>query len=104
MNHNLIKLSQINDLLDELICIDLKFNTKILLQSVNVIFQIKSNIDFLITEFYFTNIIEFETKKNQILHKLVFIKNLFFVHNLDIYIIEKINHIKNTIEQVFYPA
>lgn len=104
MNNILSILSQINNLLDELIQIDLKFNTSILSQIIYLILQIKSNINFLISEFYFTNIIEFETKKNQILHKLIFIKNLFFINHLSNHIIEKINNIKNMVKQVFYPA
>lgn len=104
MNCNLVRLGQINDLLDELIYIDLKFNTGILSQIINLFFEIKSHIDFMITEFYFTSIIEFETKKNQILHKLIFIKNLFLTHHLNNHIIEKVNYIKNMLKQVFYPA
>lgn len=104
MNYNLVRLGQINDLLDELIYIDLKFNTGILSQIINLFFQIKSQIDFIIKEFYFISILEFETKKNQILHKLIFIKNIFFSHYLNNYIIEKINYIKNMLKQVVYPA
>ena len=104
MNYNLVRLGQINDLLYELIYIDLKFNTDILSQIINLFFQIKSHIDFMIKEFYFTSIIEFETKKNQILHKIIFIKNIFFSHYLNNYIIEKINYIINMLKQVVYPA
>ena len=50
MNYNLVRLGQINDLLDELIYIDLKFNTGILSQIINLFFQIKSHIDFMIKE------------------------------------------------------
>lgn len=104
MNYNLVRLGQINDLLDELIYIDLKFNTGILSQIINLFFEIKSHIDFMITEFYFTSIIEFETKKNQILYKLIFIKNKFITFHLDNHIIEKVNYVKNMLKQVFYPA
>lgn len=104
MNYNLVRLGQINYLLDELIYIDLKFNTGILSQIINLFFQIKSQIDFMIKEFYFISILEFETKKNKILHKLIFIKNIFFSHYLNNYIIEKINYIKNMLKQLIYPA
>jgi hypothetical protein len=104
MNYNLVRLGQINESLDELIYIDLKFNTGILSQIIDLFFEIKSHIDFMITEFYFTSIIEFETKKNKILHKLIFIKNKFITFHLDNHIIEKINYVKNMLKQVFYPA
>lgn len=96
---------QINILLDELIYINLKVNTGQHTQIINLILQIKSNISFLITEFYFMSIIEFEQIKKQILYKLVYIKNMFFSYliNND-HIVEKINYIKNEIKQIIYPV
>jgi hypothetical protein len=106
MNYNLEKLCLINNLLDELIYNDLKFNKGILSQIIDLIFQIKYNIDFLITQFYFINIIEFESKKNQIILKVIFIENKIFIHSLTLsnHIIKKINYIKNIIKEVVYPA
>lgn len=105
MNNNLERLYKIKILLDELINVDLKLNTGTLSQIINLISQIKSNVIFLINEFYFTSIIEFEQNKIQILHKLIYIKNLFFTYSINNgYIIKKINYIKTLAEQVFYPA
>jgi hypothetical protein len=106
MNYNLEKLCLINNLLDELIYIDLKFNKGIFSQIIDLVFQIKYNIDFLITQFYFINIIEFESKKNQIIIKVIFIENKIFIHSLTLsnHIIKKINYIKNIIKEVVYPA
>lgn len=104
MNYNLEKLCKINNLFNELIFIDLKFANIVISEIISLVLEIKFNIDFLIEEFYFINIIEFEHKKNQIIHKLIFIKNLFFTYYLNNHLIEKINYIKNLVMQVFYPA
>ena len=105
MNNNLQRLCQINILLDELIYIDLKINTVPLTQIINLILQIKSNISFLITEFFFMSIIEFEQNKKQILCKLVYVKNIFFTYlTNNAHITEKIIYIINVIKQIIYPA
>ena len=58
MNHNIERLFQINILLDELILIDFKLNTRTFSQIINLILQMKLNTSFWISEYYFTSIIE----------------------------------------------
>lgn len=104
MNINLKRLCQINFLLDEIIYIDLKFHIGIQTQIKNLIKKIKLNIDFLISEFYFTNIVEFESKKKIIIQNLIFCKNIFYTYNTSNYIISKIIYIINIVKQVIYPV
>lgn len=105
MNHNLEILCNVNILLDKLIYHDLILNIWILEQIQNYILQIKSDICFLITKYYFISIIEFDARKQQIMHKLKFIGDIFFTYSLNnVSIIEKINYIRTMVKHVIYPA
>ena len=104
ININLSKLNLINTLFCDLIYNDLKYHLGLQNHMSGLVKQIDSNINFLLTEYYFTNIIEFESVKKKIIHLLIVIKNIFYTYNVNIDFIAKINHILNTIKSVIYPA
>ncbi len=104
MNINLEKLNMIYSLLNDLINIDLKNNNKILSQIIKLFNDIVMYIEFLSKEFYFTNIIEFELKKNKIIHKLILIKNIFINCNLNTNTVIKIDNIISISKTIMYPA
>ena len=83
---------------------DLKYQIILLDKIYEFTNQIKSLLNFLITEFYFTNIIVFESKKKKIIHNLLFIKNIFYKFNINNFIIVKINKIINITKLIIYPA
>jgi len=104
ININFSRLNLVNTLFCDLIYND--FLNHLILKShiSQLVEQIKYNINFLINEYYFTNIIEFEYVKKKIIHHLIMIKNIFYTFEVNINFITKINHISNIIKSVIYPA
>jgi hypothetical protein len=102
MNNNLEKLAQINSLINNLI----DNNSIIILygQTNILILEIKNNIEFLISEYYFINILKFEDIKKKSIHRLILLKNNLLLLNLNHNIIFKINLIINNLKLIFYPA
>ncbi len=104
MNINLEKLNLVYSLLNDLINIDLKYQKNILCQIIKLFNDIVVYVEFLSKEFYFTNIIEFESKKNKIIHKLLLIKNIFINCNLNSNVVIKIDNIISITKIIVYPA
>ena len=104
INKNLSKLNLVKTLFSDLIYNDLKYHLELHIKISGLVKQIESNINFLLNEYYFTNIIEFESVKKKIIHLLVVIKIIFNTHKTNIDLIIKINHILNLIKFVSYPA
>lgn len=104
INNNLKKLNQIKFLFNELIYVDLKYKNLIKIKITSISNQIKSYIDWMITNFYFTNIIEFELIKENIIKKLIYINDIFNLFNQNMYLIKKIYLIINLTKNVIYPA
>jgi hypothetical protein len=104
MNINLSRLNLVNTLFSNLIYDNLKYHLGLQSHISGLVKQIESNINFLLTEYYFTNIIEFESVKKKITHMFIMLKNIFYTFEINIYFITKINHILNLIKLVIYPA
>jgi len=104
MNANLERLNLIYSLLNDLVNNNLKYEKNILSQIIGLFIDITSHIDFLLKEYYFTNIIEFESHKKKIIHKLILIKNILSNCNVNSSMIIKIDDILTISKIIMYPA
>lgn len=104
MNKNIDRLKLVDSLFNDLINDDLKYNFELQNHILGLVQQIKSNINFLLIEYYFTNIIEFESVKKKIINMLIITKNIFYTFKINNDYITKINNIKNIIKLIIFPA
>jgi len=104
MNKNITNLNLIKTLFMDLIYNDLKYHLALQIHISGLVNQIKSNINFLLTEYYFTNIIEFEKIKKKLMYLLYAVLNIFSVHGVNVSHNVKIKHILNIIKLIIYPS
>ena len=103
-NINLSRLNVIIELFDNLILEDLVQKYVLFYKLYDLIIKIKPLLNYLITEYYFVNIIEFELKKKKIICKLECMKTTFYTFNIDNVIIEKIKKIIGITNLIVFPA
>lgn len=77
MNINITRLNLIDTLFVDLIYDKLKYNLELQNQIFGLVIQIELNIHFLIKEYYFTNIIKFESVKKKLIYLCTILINIF---------------------------